>query len=62
VIWDRGKDLELGFEVFAQVHNRRDVSTTVAVIWCRPDSHDVFVLEVVLVAFVDELMGSSNEL
>lgn len=54
--------MELWLEIFTEVHDRRDVTTAVAVVWRRPDGDDVFVFEVVFVAFVDKLMGSCDEL
>lgn len=42
------KDRELGVEVLGDVHDGRDVAAAVAVIWCGPDCHDVFLFEVVL--------------
>jgi hypothetical protein len=57
-----GEDLELGLEVFAQIHNGGDVAAAVAVVGCGPDRHDVLVFEVVFVAFVDELVRARNEL
>jgi hypothetical protein len=54
--------LEFRLQILAQVHDRRDVSAAVAVVGRGPDGDDVFVLEVVLVAFVDKLVGTCNEL
>ena len=54
--------MKLWLEVFAQVHDGGDVTTAVAVIWRGPHGYDVFVFEVVFVAFVDELMGACDEL
>jgi hypothetical protein len=62
MIRHRTKDLELRLQVFREIHYRRDVSAAVAVIWRRPDGDDILVFEVVLVAFVDELMGAGDEL
>jgi hypothetical protein len=62
VVGHGGEDLELRLQVLTEIHNGRDVSAAVAVVGRGPDGDDVFVLEVVLVAFVDELMGASNEL
>jgi hypothetical protein len=48
VVWDGAEDLEFLLEVFAKIHNGGDVAATVAVVGGGPDSHDVFVFEVVL--------------
>lgn len=56
------KDLKFWLEVLAQIHNGGDVSAAVAVVWRGPDGDDVFVFEVVFVAFVDELVGAGDEL
>lgn len=53
MVWHRGEDLKLWFEILAEVHDGRDVTAAVTVVGCRPDGDDVLVLEVVLVAFVD---------
>lgn len=62
MVWHGRKDLEFGLEILAQVHDGRDVTTTVTVVGGRPDSDNVLVLEVVLVAFVDKLMRTRDEL
>jgi hypothetical protein len=48
VVWDGAEYLEFLLQVFAEVHDGGDVAATVAVVGGGPDSHDVFVLEVVL--------------
>jgi hypothetical protein len=62
VVWHRRKDLELWLEILAQVHDRRNITTTVTVIGSRPYSDNVLVLEMVLVTFVHKLMRTRNEL
>jgi hypothetical protein len=62
VIWYSGEDLKLWLEVLAQVHNGSNVSAAVAVVGRRPDGNDILVLEVIFVAFIDQLMGACNEL
>jgi hypothetical protein len=54
--------LEFRLQILAQVHDGRDVSAAVAVVWRGPDGDDVFVLEVVLVSLVDKLVGACDEL
>lgn len=56
------EDGEVGLQIFAQRHDTRYVTTSVAVVWCRPYSDDVLILEVVFVAFVDELMCACYQL
>jgi len=56
------EDGKIRLEILAQRHNTRHITTSVAVIWRRPNRHNVLVLEMVLVALVDELMCASNEL
>lgn len=48
VVWYRGKYCEPRVEVFAEVHNGRNVSAAVAIVWGAPDSHNGFVVEVPL--------------
>lgn len=62
VIRHGAEDLELGLQVFAEVHDGSDVAAAVAVVGGGPHGDDVFVFEVVLVAFVDELVGAGDEL
>lgn len=53
---------EIRLEVLVQGHDGRDVAAPVAVVWRRPDGHDVLVVKVVFVALVDELVGACDEL
>jgi len=62
VIGHSGEDRKVRLEVLAQRHDAGDVSAAVAVVRGGPDGDDVLVLEVVLVAFVDELVGARDEL
>ena len=62
MIGDSGEDLELWFQVLAKVHNGGDVAASVTVIGCRPDGYHVLVFEVVLIAFIDQLMSPGNQL
>lgn len=55
------KDCELGFEIFSQGHDTGYVAATVTVVWSGPDGHNILILEVVFVTFVDELMCSGNK-
>ena len=62
MIWDSTKDLEIRIQILSQRHDTRDIAAPVAVVRRGPHSHDVLRGEVVFVAFVDELMGASDEL
>ena len=62
MVGDCGEYLKLWLEVLAQVHDTGHITTAVTIIWCRPDSDNVLVFEMVFVAFVDELMGTGDEL
>lgn len=62
MVWHSGEDSKIWFQVFAEGHDTGNITTAVAVIWCRPDRYYVLVLEVVLVAFVDQLMSTGDEL
>lgn len=56
------EDFEIRLQLIrVQGHDTRDVAAAVAVIRRRPDSHDILRLEMVLVAFVDELVGARDE-
>lgn len=48
MVWHRAEDVEVGLEVFAQVHDGRHVSAAVAVVGSRPDCHNIPVFEMVL--------------
>lgn len=61
VIRDSAENLEVGLQVFAEGHDRGDVTAAVAVVGSRPDSDNFLRLEVIFVAFVYKLMGSSDE-
>jgi len=62
MIRHRREDLELWLQVLAQVHNGRNVSAAVAVVGRRPDSDDILVFEMVLVALIDQLMSTGDKL
>lgn len=55
------EDFEIRVQVLAQCHDAGDVAAAVAVVGRRPDGHDVLVLEVVFVAFVDQLVRAGYE-
>ena len=58
---NRTENGEFWLQTLAQLHNTRDVSAAVAVVWCTPDGDDIIVVEVVLVALVYKLVGSGDE-
>jgi len=62
VIRHGAEDGKVRLQILAQCHDTRHVTTSVAVVWRRPDGDDVLVLEVVLVAFVDKLMCACYQL
>jgi len=59
--FDSVEDFEVAFHIFGDVQDRGYITAAVAVISSRPDSHEVAVLEPVLEAVHDKLMGSSNQ-
>jgi hypothetical protein len=42
------EDAELGVEVFANIHDRCNIATAVAVVGCRPDRYNRLLREMVL--------------
>ncbi len=62
VIGYSGKDLKFRFQVLPKIHDGSNIAAAVTIVWSRPDGDYIFVFEVVLVAFIDQLMGSCNEL
>lgn len=62
MIWHGAEDAEFRIQIFTQTHYACDIPASVAVIRRRPYGHDVLVFEVVFVAFLHELMCSSDEL
>jgi hypothetical protein len=62
MVWHSGENLKLWLEVLAQIHNGSNVSAAVAVVGCRPDGDNILVLEMIFVAFVDQLMSAGDEL
>ena len=55
------EDLEVPLQVLVDVEDRGHIATAVAVVWGRPDRHQVAVLEPVLEAIHHELMGASHQ-
>lgn len=62
MIWHSGEDGEVRLKIFAKGHDTGNVTASVAVIWCRPNSYYILVLEVIFVTLVDQLMCACNEL
>lgn len=60
-VGNRRKDGEFRIHVLGQIHNGRHVAAAVAIIGRRPDGHNVLGLEVIFEAFIDQLMGASDE-
>lgn len=55
------ENVESFFQFLIDVQNRGNVSTSVAIIRCRPDCNEILVSEPVLKAIHHKLMGSSNQ-
>jgi hypothetical protein len=56
------EQLEVPLEFVVEAEDRGHVAAAVAVVGGGPDRHEVLVLEVVLVALHDELVGATDEL
>ena len=61
MVWDAVEDFELFLHGIRHLQNGGNVCTSVAVVGGRPDSNQVFVWEVVLISFLDELMRSGDQ-
>lgn len=61
IVCHSAEQFERWFELLVDLADGREVSAAVAVIRGAPHGDDILVVEVVLVAFVDELMGSSDD-
>ena len=55
------ESLEWVFELFVDVQERGDVTTSVAIVWSRPNSNEVLVFEPELVAVHDKLMSTGDQ-
>lgn len=62
MIRHRAEDSKIRLEVLAQGHDRSYVATSITVVRRGPDGNDVLIFEMVLVAFVDELVRACDEL
>lgn len=62
VVGDGIEDLELPVQVLVQGQDGGHIATPVAVVGSRPDSHEVLLVKHVLVALLDQLMGTADEL
>lgn len=56
------ENLESSSEFFIECENGSQISTAVAIVWCTPDCDEVLGREVVLVALLDKLVCSADEL
>ena len=61
ILPDSTKQLKRRLQILLHFTHRRQIPASVAIVWGAPDRHDVLVLEVVFVAFVDELVGARDE-
>lgn len=61
VIADGTEKLKGRFEVITDFADRGQISTAVAVVWRAPYSDHILVVEVILVAFVHQLMGTCDQ-
>jgi hypothetical protein len=55
------KDVERGFKVRVNSHERSTISAPVAVIWSRPNSNQVSVFKPMFVTIHNKLMCSGNK-
>jgi hypothetical protein len=56
------EELEVPLELVVQAEDGRHVAAAVAIVGSGPNRYEVLVLEVVLVALHDELVGAADEL
>lgn len=54
--------LEVGVQIFAESHDTRDIAAAVAVIRCRPHSDHILRGKMILIALIDQLVSTGNEL
>lgn len=55
------ENFELLLEGRSHVEERSNVAATVAIVWCRPDSNQVALLEPILEAIHHQLVSSSHK-
>lgn len=57
VFWNGAKDAELWVQILTNIHNRSNITASIAVIWCGPNSDDGLLREVVLgeLAYLDSM-------
>jgi len=62
ILGNGAEDAKLGVQILANVHDRRNIATAITVVRGRPDGNHGLLREVILVALIDQLMSTSNEL
>lgn len=62
IIRDSRKDTELGVQILVYSHDRSDITATVAVVGCRPNSHYRVLGEMILVMVSVTLVKSEKSL
>ena len=62
VLRNSAEDCEFRIQVFPQAHYRRHIPAPITVIRCTPYGYDRPVLEVILVAFIDQLVCTCYQL
>lgn len=58
---DSVEDFEVALDLFIDLHDGSDVTASVAVVRCRPDSNEVRVLKPEFKSIHDKLMGTSDQ-
>mmetsp|Transcript_26574 Transcript_26574/g.81698 ORF Transcript_26574/g.81698 Transcript_26574/m.81698 type:complete len:124 (+) Transcript_26574:782-1153(+) len=57
----RFKDSRGAVQVHVKLKNSGNVSTTIAIVWCRPDCHNALVWKVEFETLHDKLVSARNE-
>lgn len=61
-ITDSVEDLEATLQVIVNVQDRSNITASVAVVRCRPDGHQIAILEPVLESIHDKLVSTSHQI
>lgn len=61
IVADCAEQLECRFQILSDLTHRCQVSTSVAVVRCAPDGHDVLLVKMKFISFVNELMRSCDQ-
>lgn len=61
LVTDCAKQLKCGSQILADLAHRRQITTSIAVVWGAPNRHHVLIVKMVLKPLINQLMRARDE-